>query len=127
MRLREALERNNFGKTEKNLQYWNKEEIKEKVIRMNKMLQHVNITGFTHCRNVIQATMRITGEGVGIKKSNAKKKKEPFWKRSILRDIRRLREDLSRVEAWFAGGWKKDKNKDKDLLDLKYGRNETMK
>ena len=84
---------------------------------MNKMSEHVKITGFTHCRNVIQVAMRIVGEEVGIKKSNAKKKKEPFWKRRILRDISRLRKDLSRIEAWFAGRWKNDKNKKKDLLD----------
>ena len=40
---------------------------------------------------------------------------------SILRDISRLRKDLSRIEAWFAGRWKKEKNKEKDLLDRKYG------
>ena len=88
---------------------------------MNKVLQHIKITGFTHCRNVIQAAMKIVGEEVSMKKSNAKKKKEPFWKRMILRDISRLRKDLSRIEAWFAGRWKNDKNKEKDLLDQKYG------
>ena len=87
---------------------------------MNKVLEHVKITGFTDCRNVIQAAMRIVGE-VGMKKSNAKKKKEPFWKRRILRDISRLRKDLSRREAWFAGRWKNDKSKEKDLQDQKYG------
>ena len=56
-----------------------------------------------------------------MKKSNAKKKKGPFWKRRILRDINRLRKDLSRVEAWFTVRWKKDKNKEKDLIDQKYG------
>ena len=45
---------------------------------MNKVLEHVKITGFPHCKNVIQAEMRIVGENVGMKKSNAKKKKEPF-------------------------------------------------
>ena len=87
---------------------------------MNKVLEHVKITGFTHCRNVIQAALRIVGEEVGMKKSNAKKKKELFWKRRILGDISRLRKDLSRIEAWFAGRWKKGKNKEKDLLDQKY-------
>ena len=121
LRLREALEGEDFGKTEVNLKYGDKEKIKEEVIKMNKVLEHVKITGFTHCRNVIQAAMRIVGEEVGMKKSNAKKKKEPFWKRRILRDISRLRKDLSRIEAWFTGRWKNDKNKEKDLLDQKYG------
>ena len=80
------MEVDDFGKTEKNLKYGDKQKIKEEVIKMNKVLEHVKITGFTHCRNVIPAAMRILEE-VGMKKSNAKKKKEPFWKRRILRDI----------------------------------------
>ena len=99
LRLREVLEGNDFGKTEVNLKYGDKEKIKEEVLKMNKVLEHVKITGFTHCRNIIQAAMRIVGEEVGVKKSNAEKKKKPFWKRRILRDISRLRKDLSRIET----------------------------
>ena len=101
-RLIEALEGDDFGKTEVNLKYGDKEKIKEEVIKMNKVLEHVKITGFKDCRNVIQAAMRIVGKA-GMKKSNAKKKKEPFWERRILKDISTLRKDLSRIEAWFAG------------------------
>ena len=86
LRLRESLEVDDFDKREVNLKYGDKEQIKEEVIKMNKVLEHVKITGFTHCRNVIPAAMRILEE-VGMKKSSAKKKKEPFWKRRILRDI----------------------------------------
>ena len=99
LRLREVLEGNDFGKTEVNLKYGDKEKIKEEVIKMNKVLEHIKITGFTHCSNIIQAAMRIVGEEVGVKKSNAEKKKKPFWKRRILRDISRLRKDLSRIET----------------------------
>ena len=89
LRLREALEGDDFGKTEVNLKYGDKEKTKEEVIKMNKVLEHIKITGFTHCRNVIQVAMRIIGEEVGMKKSNTKKKKERFCKRKILRDISR--------------------------------------
>ena len=68
LRLIEALKGDDFGKTEVNVRYGDKEKIKEEVIKMNKVLEHVKITGFKHCRNVIQATMRIVGEGVGMKK-----------------------------------------------------------
>ena len=68
LRLREALEGDDFGKTEVNLKYGDKEKIKEEVIKMNKVLEHVKITGFTHCRNVIQAAMKIVGEEVGMSK-----------------------------------------------------------
>ena len=89
LRLREALEEDHFGKTEVNLKYGDKEKTKEEVIKMNKVLEHIKITGFTHCRNVIQVAMRMVGEEVGMKKSNTKKKKELFCKRKILRDISR--------------------------------------
>ena len=65
-----------------------------KVIKINKVLEHVKIIGFSHFRNVIQEEMRIIAEDVGMKKSNAKKKKEPFWKRRILSNISRLRKHL---------------------------------
>ena len=66
LRLREALEGNDFGKTEVNLKYGDKEKIKEEIIKMKKLLEHVKITRFTLCRNVIQATMKIVD--VGMKK-----------------------------------------------------------
>ena len=103
LRLTEALEGDDFGKAEVNVKYGDKEKIKEEVIKMNKVLEHVKITGFAQSRNVIQAAMRIAGEEVGMKRSNAKKKKKRFWKRRILRDNSRLRKDLSRIESWFAG------------------------
>ena len=54
-----------------------------------------------------------------MRKSNAKKNKEPIWKIRILTDISRFRKDLSRIEAWFVERWKNDKKKEKDWLDQK--------
>ena len=48
LRLREALEGNDFGKMEVNLKYGDKEEIKEEVININMVLEHVKSTGFTY-------------------------------------------------------------------------------
>ena len=48
-----------------NLKYEDKEKIKKEVIKMNKVLEHVKITDFTQCRNVIQAALRIVGKEVG--------------------------------------------------------------
>ena len=121
LRLRETLEGDDFGKAKVKLKYGDKGKIKEEVIKINKVLEHVKTTGFTHCRNFVQAAMEILGEEVGMKKSNAKKKKTPFWKRRILTDISRSRKNLRLIEAWFAGRWKKDKEKEKDWLDQNYG------
>ena len=112
-RLREAFEDDDFGKMEVNLKYGDKEKIKDEVIKMNKVLEHVKITGFTHRRNVRQVTMRIEGEEVGMKKLNAKKKTEPFWKRRILRDTSRLRKGLSRIEAGLQEDGKRTREKRK--------------
>ena len=48
---------------------------------------------------------------MGIRKS-AKPQQEPFWKRSIESDIVRLRKDLSRLDGWFKGKWKKDRKEE---------------
>ena len=113
LRLRESLEVDDFDKREVNLKYGDKEQIKEEVIKMNKVLEHVKITGFTHCRNVIQAAMKIVGEEVGMKKSNANKKKKPFLKRRILADISRLKKSLSRTEACLREDGKRTRKKRK--------------
>ena len=62
LRLREILESDDFDKTEVNLKYEDKEKIKEEAIKMNKVLEHVKVTGFKNCRNVIQAAMRIVAK-----------------------------------------------------------------
>ena len=81
LRLREALEDNDFDKTEGNLKYGDKEKLKEEVIKMNKVLEHVKITAFTHYKKVIQVAMRKVGKEVGIEKSNAKKPKGTILKK----------------------------------------------
>ena len=49
-----------------------------------------------------------------------RRKTDYSGKSRILRDISRSSKDLSRIKAWFVGRWKKDKNKEKELLDWKY-------
>ena len=88
LRLREALEGDDFGKTEMNLNYEDKEKIDEEVIKINKVLEHVKITGLTHCRNVQQVAMKIVGEEVGMNKQMQKRKrnhsgKEGSWEISL--------------------------------------------
>ena len=51
--MRETLEGDDLDKTEGNRKYGRKEKIKEEVLKMEKVLEHVKITAFTHCNNVI--------------------------------------------------------------------------
>ena len=80
LRLREALGGDDFGKTEMKLKYEDNEKINEEVIKIKKVLEYVKTTGFAHCRNVTQAAMRTVREVIGMKRSNTKKKQEPFSK-----------------------------------------------
>ena len=63
-------------------------------------------------KNFIKAGATIVCERMGIRKS-VKPQPEPFWKRRIESDIARLREDLSRLDVWFTGKWKKDEKERK--------------
>ena len=78
------MEDNGIDKKEINLKYVDKEKQQEKVICINKILEYVKLTG------IIQKAMRTVREEIGIKESNTKKKKEPFWKRRILSGIGKL-------------------------------------
>ena len=71
------MESDDFGKTELKLKYGDKEKTKEEVIKMNKVLEHVKITSFKHCRNVIKAAMAIVGEVGKEEKITFLEKKDP--------------------------------------------------
>ena len=45
---------------------------------------------------------------MGIRKS-AKSQQEPIWKKRTESDIARLGKDLSRLDDWLRGTWKKEK------------------
>ena len=49
-----------------------------------------------------------------------RRNKNQSERKRILKNTNRLRKELSRIKSWFAGRWKKDNRKEKDLLDQKY-------
>lgn len=53
LRVRQALKDNGLVKKEINLTYTDIQKLKQKVIRMNKLLEHVKITGIIQYRNMI--------------------------------------------------------------------------
>ena len=69
--------------------------------------------------NLIKAGATIVCVRMGIRKS-VKFQQEQIWKRRIESDITRLRNDLSRLDDWFKGKWKKDKKRKKEELRKKY-------
>ena len=119
-RLRSIITGDNTAKIY-DLKYQDRSKLKQEIGMMNNVLRCVQVTDITHLRNVVQAAAIVVGEAMGAKERQQKKeKKEPYWKRRIIGDISRLRKDLSRIEAWFGGRWKRGKKRDKDELDRKY-------
>ena len=104
-----------------NLKKFNKRQVMSKTNQLNKILKHLQKPStITDTRNLIQATSSLVGELLGAKKITFKPKKEPWWKRRIEEDIVTLRKDLSAIENWFAGTWKKRSEAKTVHLDKKY-------
>ena len=66
-------------------------------------------------RDLMHAGESLVAEILGVR-NKPKVEKEPYWKRRIENDIRRLRKDLSRIEDWFKGCWTKKQTKEKEEL-----------
>ena len=78
---------------------------------VNKAMSSITLNYISNFKNLIKASATIVCERMGIRKS-VKPQQEPFWKR--------FRKDLSRLNDWFKGKWKKDKKKKKEELKKKY-------
>ena len=118
-RLREILRQDNKGKIY-NLRYIDRGRVKRETLKINGLLKYVKIRNITDLRNLIQAAAILVGEGVDAKEPKKKVEKEPYWKRRISSDIKRLRKDLSRIESWFKGEWKNGRRFEKYELDKRY-------
>ena len=55
-----------------------------------------------------------------MKERKKREEKEPYWKRRIGGDVKRLRRDLGKIEAWFKGKLKNGRKSEKEKLDRKY-------
>ena len=68
----------------------------------------------------MQAASVLVCEQLRVKERKKREEKEPYWKRHIEGDVKRLRRDLSKIEAWFKGKWKNGRKGEKEKLDRKY-------
>ena len=109
LRLGEALEGDDFGKTEVKLKYGEKVKIKEEVIKMNKVLKREIHRLYTLQKRHASSNKNRRRRRRRHEEIKYKEEKEPLWKRRILRDVSRVRKDLSRIEAWFAEDGKRTK------------------
>ena len=73
-------------------------------------MSSITLNDISDFKNLIKAGATIVCERIGIRKS-VKAQQEPFWKIHVESDITKLRKDLSRLDDWFKGKWKKDEKK----------------
>jgi hypothetical protein len=118
-RLTEIFSKEDKGKIY-NLKNCDYSKVKKETARVNNILRHVPVNNITEVRNLLQAGAVLVGELLEIRESRPREHKEPFWKRRVQQDVKRLRKDLGRVESWFKGKWKHTKKGEKEQLDRRY-------
>ena len=118
-RLKNIMERSDRRKIH-NLKNTDRTTVKQTTAKVNGILKYLPTDDITDVKNVLQASAILVCELLDIKEPEKKEKKEPFWKRRIEGDIKKLRQDLSRIDSWFKGKWKNAKAKEKQDLDEKY-------
>ena len=82
------------------------------------MIETKNIT---QTKKLIKAVGVWVADQLGLKKYEGRRKKDPWWKRSIEEDIKQLKKDiniLQRVKKWQIGARRVGKAK---LIEKKYG------
>ena len=82
-------------------------------------MSSIILNDISNFKNLIKAGATIVSERMRIRKY-VKPQQEPFWKRHIESDIARLKKDLSHLDDWFQGKWKKDKKRKKEEQRRKY-------
>ena len=118
-RLKSILEISDKAKIH-NLRNADSTKVKQTTAKVNEILKFLPTSNITEVKNVLRASAILVCELIDIKEHKKKERKEPFWKRRIEGDIKKLRQDLSRIDMWFKGKWRNAKAKEKQDLDKKY-------
>lgn len=108
------------GKDPVNLRYFNRAEVSNAALKVDRILQYIPTRDITETRDLIRAASILVGEIVGLKPKKQRVKREPFWKRRIENDIKTLRKHLSKIDQWYKRGWKSGKESEKRMLERKY-------
>ena len=72
--------------------------MEEKTRKVNKAIKHVATKDITESNNLIKAASIWVARQLGLKKPMRGKKVEPWWKRRIEGDIKRIRREVNILE-----------------------------
>ena len=70
-----------------------KKVLKFQTDRVNEAIKYLKSKSITETNNLIRATSVWVAEKLGLKKAKHRKKNEPWWKRRINGDIKRLKQE----------------------------------
>lgn len=93
-------------------------KLMDEVAKVNDVMRRVRTSNITETNNLVYAAAFVVTERLGIKIDKNGNKKEPMWKQRLERQLRSLRQDLSRIKTMKEG--RLIKRKVRDYLEKKY-------
>ena len=71
--------------------------------RVNQVIRHIETINITETNESIRAATVWVAEQLGLKKTEFRAKKDPWWKRRFEDDIKRIRKDVNILERGLRG------------------------
>ena len=72
-----------------------KNKLKKEMNRVNQVIRHIETKNITETNELVRAATVWVAEQLGLKKTEFRAKKDPWWKRRIEDDIKRIRNDVN--------------------------------
>ena len=110
---KKTAEEISFKKVDKN-------KLKKEMNRVNQVIRHIETKNITETNELVRAATVWVAEQLGLKKTEFRAKKDPWWKRRIEDDIKRIRDDVNIIERDLKGELGHKKSEKLQRLKEKY-------
>ena len=97
-----------------------KNKLKKEMNRVNQVIRHIETKDITETIELIKAATVWVTEQLGLKKTEFRAKKDPWWKRRIEDDIKRIRNDVNILQRDVRGELSHKKSEKLQRLKEKY-------
>ena len=97
-----------------------KNKLKKEMNRVNQVIHHIETKDITETNELIKAATVWVAEQLGLKKTEFRAKKDPWWKRRIEDDIKRIRNDANILQRDVRGELSHKKSEKLQRLKEKY-------
>ena len=83
-----------------NLRHLDRKKLREKPTIVNNVINRVRTQNITKTNVLVLAGANAMADLLNIRKKNASREKDPWWKKRITGKIRELRKDISKSDQW---------------------------